>query len=299
MITSQGRAISPSNGNRPRGITVTNANPLSGMANMIADIARSGAGAQANGISFASQSAQGAFNQGSADIANALGSNRTIDQYGYNSAMWQQAADWNREMMQLSMDYNSEEAEKNRMFQREMDSTKYQRAVKDMAAAGLNPIMAVTGGGISVGGGTGSTASVGAPQMSSASGGLLNGISASEGNFTGQMDYLSGILGLISGALAGASSAMQNAGLLGLVGGTSVGEGLLKEMGALFRDLFKEGEKDNDLTKMGTYDKDLNKYIPGIYKYTDRNGWYGQMNDWLKNKLGWSSGYVTDKYNKR
>lgn len=297
MISSVGRAISPSNGNRPRG--VTNANPLSGMANMIADVARSGAGAQANGVSFASQNAQGAFNQGSADIANALGSNRTIDQYGYNSAMWQQAADWNENMMRLSMAFNSEEAEKNRMFQREMDSTKYQRAVKDMAAAGLNPIMAVTGGGISVGGGAGSTASVGAPQMSSASGGLLNGISASEGNFTGQMDYLSGVLGLISGALAGASSAMQNAGLLGMLGGTSVGEGLMKEMGLLFKDIFKEDTKNNDLTKAGVYDEDLGKYIPKIYGKTERNGWYGQMNDWLKNKLGWPDGYVTDKYNKR
>ena len=271
------------------------------MANMIADVARHGAGAQANGISFASQNAQGQFNQASANNANMIGDYRVTDQYGYNSAMWQQAADWNEKIMQLSMAYNSEEAEKNRMFQKEMDSTKYQRAIADMEKAGLNPIMAVTGGGISVGGGTGSTASVGTPTMSSASGGLINGISASEGNFTGQMDYLSGILGLISGALAGASSAMQNAGLLGMLGGTSVGEGLMKEMGSLFKDIFsfEEDTKNNDLTKAGTYDKDLKKYIPGIYKYTDRNGWYGQMNDWLKNKLGWPDGYVTDKYNKR
>ena len=301
MISSVGRAISPSYADAPRTNKVYSANPLSGMANMIADVARHGAGAQANGISFASQNAQGIFNQGSADNANFIGDMRTGDQYGYNSAMWQQAADWNERMMQLSMTYNSEEAEKNRMFQKELDSTKYQRAIKDMAAAGLNPIMAVTGGGISVGGGTGSTASVGAPQMSAASGSLLNGISASEGNFTGQMDYLSGILGLISGALAGASSAMQNAGLLGMLGGTSVGEGLMKEMGSLFKDLFKveEDTKNNNLTKAGVYNKDLNKYIPGIYKYTDRNGWYGQMNDWLKSKLGWPDGYVTDKYNKK
>ena len=116
-----------------------------------------------------------------------------------------------------------------------MMKTAYQRAVKDMEAAGLNPILAVTGGGIQTGNGAGSAASVGgtsigAASMSgasgyAASGGLPSALAASEGNYSGQMEYMGGLLGLFSAGISGLSSALKNFGSLGDFG-AAMAEGL-------------------------------------------------------------------------
>lgn len=220
------------------GIGKTIGTGIMGLGNYTAQAA-----SRANGVSFASQAAQGAFNQASANIANSLGTDRLAEQYAFNAAgannanafseyMWDKSAAFNREMLERQMEFNAEQAKINREWQEQMRATAYQTAVKDMETAGLNPILAVTGGGIQTGAGSGGAASASLPQMSGAqgamaSGGLLNGIAASEGNFQGQMEYMGGMLGLISAVFNGFSSAFKGMGSLGDLGaelGKSLGK---------------------------------------------------------------------------
>ena len=203
------------------------------------------AAAQANSISQQAQSAQGAFNQASANQANMLNDQSISNQYGFNSAMmsaandynteaWERAAEWNEYMWEKQAKYNAEQAEIQRNWQADMANTQYQRAIKDMSKAGLNPILAVTGGGIGTGVPTGATASVGGAQMSSASsqmasGGLLGANAASESNFSGQMEQMSSTLALLGAVFQGISSAEDALGDLG-----DVGEGLGEAIGNMF-----------------------------------------------------------------
>jgi hypothetical protein len=60
---------------------------------------------------------------------------------------------YNRIQQDAAMDYNSAEAAANRAWQEKMSNTSYQRAMADMKAAGLNPILAYAQGGASTPGG--------------------------------------------------------------------------------------------------------------------------------------------------
>jgi len=61
--------------------------------------------------------------------------------------------EFQNEQRYLSQLYNTAEAQKSRDWQEEMSNTAYQRAMADMRAAGLNPIMAFAQGGASTPGG--------------------------------------------------------------------------------------------------------------------------------------------------
>lgn len=84
----------------------------------------------------------------------------------FNARQAEKQMNFQYQSAQDAMRFSAEEAEKNRQFQLMMSNTAYQRAMADMKAAGLNPILAAQNGGAST------------PSGSSANGVAMSGASA-------------------------------------------------------------------------------------------------------------------------
>ena len=64
----------------------------------------------------------------------------------WSEAQAQKQMDFQTRSNRIAMDFNSAEAAKNRDWQKMMSDTAHQREVRDMIAAGLNPVLSVSGG---------------------------------------------------------------------------------------------------------------------------------------------------------
>ena len=129
------------------------------------------------------QSAQNEWIRGllSSEYANQFtAAQAQLDRF-FNSEEAAKSRDWQSNEAAISREFNSSEAQKQRDFERFMAETQYQRAIADLKAAGLNPILAFANSNAVPSGATASS-SVPSGATASSSGSHLGAVGSSGRN---------------------------------------------------------------------------------------------------------------------
>lgn len=147
-----------------------------------------------NGVQRERSSASGAMNSAADQISRLQGIAQANN--AFNASQAQMQRDWTERMTAKQMEFNASEAAKNRQWQEMLSNTAHQREIRDLKAAGLNPVLsAMNGNGASVGSGATASASLGSGSKADAD------------------TAASGAIANLLGSILGAQTALQSANI--------------------------------------------------------------------------------------